>query len=109
NYSNELRDLQTALPLLQSSLGWYRRLAKLTATTYLYANSMQTQQRKIPMRGVNGTFKTWTEMLPVYEKELSNFKKNLDSLQSADVKRETGVDSPNAAAHVSRLTSADSR
>ena len=86
-YSKDIHDLQTAMPLLQKSLDWYHRLQQLTAGSYLYANSMQTQQRKIPMRGVNGTFKTWTEMLPVYEKEMANFKKNLDSLETLAVVR----------------------
>lgn len=92
NYSNDLRDLQTALPLLQNSLTWYHRLQQLTATTYLYANSMQTQQRKIPVRGVDGSFKTWTDMLPVYEKELTNFKKNLDSLKKLIVDSSKWID-----------------
>ncbi|MET0394228.1 MAG: hypothetical protein ABW019_13870, partial [Chitinophagaceae bacterium] len=46
-------------------------------------NSMQTQQRKIPIRGVNGTFKTWTEVLVPFEKELDHFKHKIDSLQHA--------------------------
>jgi hypothetical protein len=43
---------------------------------------MQTKQRKIPMRGVDKTFITWKEMLPVYTKELNHFKKSIDSLKS---------------------------
>jgi hypothetical protein len=45
---------------------------------------MQTQQRKIPMRGVNGTFKHWNEMLPVFENELNIFRHKIDSLKSKD-------------------------
>lgn len=82
NYSGDAGDLKAALPLLRQSMDWWRRLAALTDSTYRYANSMQTQQRKIPMRGINGSFKTWREMVPVYEKELANFQKNLDSLLS---------------------------
>jgi hypothetical protein len=81
-YSNQINDLKTAVPLLEKSVEHYRQLASLTKNTYLYANSMQTAQRKIPVRGVDGTYKTWVEMLPVYEKELNNFKKNIDSLQN---------------------------
>ncbi len=29
---------------------------------------MQTQQRKIPFRGVNATYKNWWEVLPEFEK-----------------------------------------
>jgi len=48
----------------------------------LYANSMQTKQRKIPIRGVDGTFKTWAEVLVPFEKELATFKYKIDSLKS---------------------------
>jgi hypothetical protein len=82
NYSNDINDLKQALPHLQKSVTAYAELARLTQSTYLYANSMQTQQRKIPMRGVNATYKTWVEMLPVFQKELDVFTKNIDSLES---------------------------
>lgn len=101
NYSADIADLRKALPLLQQSVDDWRRLAALTDSTYLYANSMQTQQRKIPMRGVDGTFKTFREMVPVYEKELANFKKNLDSLSQtgsrASVAAKTAAPLPSAA------------
>jgi hypothetical protein len=54
----------------------------MTKNSYLYANSMQTSQRKIPMRGVDGTYKHWKEMLPVFEKELSTFRYKIDSLKN---------------------------
>lgn len=81
-YSNDVRDLEKALPHLEKSVGHYAKLVALTKDTYLYANSMQTQQRKIPMRGFEGAYKTWTEMLPVYEKELKTFKYKIDSLKT---------------------------
>jgi hypothetical protein len=85
-YSNDISDLEKALPHLEKSLDWYKKLAALTKDTYLYANSMQTKQRKIPVSGADGNYKTWTEMLPVYEKELSSFKKNIDSLKAPNSK-----------------------
>ena len=45
---------------------------------------MQTKQRKIPVSGEDGKYKTWTEMLPVYENELNALKKNIDSLKSPE-------------------------
>ncbi|HSV12302.1 MAG TPA: hypothetical protein VLI68_16100 [Hanamia sp.] len=87
-YSNDIADLQKALPHLEKSLDWYKKLAALTKDTYLYANSMQTKQRKIPVSGADGNFKTWTEMLPVYENELVSFKKNIDSLKAPKSKTE---------------------
>ncbi|GAB3010062.1 hypothetical protein GCM10027051_09370 [Niabella terrae] len=80
-YSNELSDLDTARQLLQQSLDWYRKLTRLTSSTYLYANSMQTGARKIPISGQGGKFKHWTELLPVYEKELAVFTGRIDSLK----------------------------
>ncbi len=81
-YSNDIADLQKALPHLEQSVAHYRELVNLTRGTYLYANSMQTQQRKIPMRGVDGTFKTWAEVLVPFEKELATFKFSIDSLKN---------------------------
>ena len=80
-YSNDISDLDKAIPHLEKSLQAFQRLTGLTKNTYLYANSMQTQQRKIPIGGNNATNKTWVELLPLYRKELVNFKKNLDSLK----------------------------
>lgn len=81
-YSNNVADLEKALPFLQSSVNHYTQLVKLTENSYLYANSMQTKQRKIPMRGVDKTFIHWKEMLPVFTKELNHFKRSIDSLKS---------------------------
>ena len=95
-YSNDLRDLEKAQPLLQRSLVSFRELTQLTNSSYWYANSMQTQQRKIPMRGVDGTYKTWAEMLPVYEKEALVFGGHLDSLRAGQADGD-GRDSGKAA------------
>ncbi|MEI9955908.1 MAG: hypothetical protein WDM90_06275 [Ferruginibacter sp.] len=83
-YSDDINDLRKALPLLQKSVDSYKELVDLTRGTYLYANSMQTQQRKIPIRGSNGTFKTWAEVLVPFEKELARFKFVVDSLGLAN-------------------------
>jgi len=80
-YSDDVSDLDKALPELQISLNYYQQLVDLTKTTYLYANSMQTKQRKIPVGGNDGKNKTWVELLPLYQKELNNFKRNIDSLK----------------------------
>ena len=85
-YSSQVISLQSAVPLLRQSVMHYRRLAALTKGTYRYANSMQTAQRRIPMRGVDGSFKHWTEMLPVFENELRTFQFKIDSLKQAAAK-----------------------
>ena len=81
-YSGDIKDLDKALPLLRQSVKDYRELAALTKGTYLYANSMQTQQRKIPLRGVDATFKNWYEVLIPFELELKTFENKLDSLKN---------------------------
>jgi len=81
-YSNDIRDLNKAYSHLQASLSSYKQLVDLTKNAYLYANSMQTQQRKIPIGGNDGKNKTWEELLPFYEQELKIFRKHIDSLQS---------------------------
>ncbi|MBR5729597.1 MAG: hypothetical protein IKX61_05240 [Prevotella sp.] len=80
-WSKNVEYLEAAVPLLEMSLDNWRKLAAVTADTYLYANSMQTSQRRIPVGGDNGNFKTWTDMLPVYEEELEALKQNIAQLK----------------------------
>lgn len=79
-HSHNLSDLDSALNRLKLSVDGFKKLTSFTLTAYRYANSMQTSQRKIPIRGVNATYKTWHEMLPLYEHELAIFAHHLDSL-----------------------------
>ncbi len=81
-WSKNVEYLEAAVPLLEISLENWRKLAAVTAETYLYANSMQTAQRRIPVGGDNGNFKTWTDMFPVYEEELEALKLNIAQLKS---------------------------
>ena len=81
-WSKNVEYLEAAVPLLEMSLENWRKLAAVTADTYLYANSMQTAQRRIPVGGDNGNFKTWTDMLPAYEEELEALKLNIAQLKS---------------------------
>jgi hypothetical protein len=81
-YSKDIKDLEKALPYLESSLASFKKLVELTKGTYLYANSMQTQQRKIPVGGNDGKNKTWEELLPYYQQELDVFKRKIDSLKA---------------------------
>ncbi|MCJ8210027.1 hypothetical protein MUY27_09925 [Mucilaginibacter sp. RS28] len=82
-YSEDISDLEKADIDMQKSLEYFNQLTRLTENTYLYANSMQTKQRKIPVGGNDGKMKTWVELLPVYQRELSHFRKNIDSLKTA--------------------------
>lgn len=82
-YSHDLADLDSAVAPLTSSVRSFDTLTALTRDAYRYANSMQTAQRKIPIRGANGKYITWWEMQPLYHRELERFTRNLDSLHHA--------------------------
>lgn len=73
--------LEEALEYIEDSLVEYRKLADLTKDTYLYANSMQTRQRKIPFPD-GDKYGHWMQCLPLYEEEAANFRKNLDKLKA---------------------------
>ncbi len=73
--------LEAALFPWEESLAAYRALAALTKDTYLYANSMQTPQRKIPFPD-GKRYGHWTQCLPEYEAEFVAFKDNLARLKT---------------------------
>jgi len=80
-YSKNLSDLDSAIYYLENSINYYRQLTNITKNTYLYANSMQTQQRRIPISGGDAKNKHWTEILPLFQIELENFKHNVALLK----------------------------
>ena len=99
-WTKDIKYLDAAVPLLEESLGAWKILSILTEDTYLYANSMQTSQRRVPVGGDNGNFKTWSDMLPVYEEELEALKANIAKLRSP----KTVTDSQIAAATAAPVT-----
>ncbi|MFV0541518.1 MAG: glycoside hydrolase family 20 zincin-like fold domain-containing protein [Aestuariibaculum sp.] len=104
-YSNNIADLDNALPHIEKSVSLYQELVSRTKDTYLYANSMQTSQRRIPIGGDDGKNKTWEELLPHYERELANFKRNIERLKaSKDGKIERQEGSPWQLAKVTLLS-----
>ncbi len=80
-WTNDIQYLDAAVPLLSRSLFWWQALAELTDSTYLYANSMQTAQRRIPVGGDGGRMKTWSELAVVYQEELDALKANIEKLR----------------------------
>jgi hypothetical protein len=87
-YTNDIGDLEEVKSWMGRSFEAFYELRQVADSGYLYANSMQTAQRKIPMRGVDGTYKTWGEMQPVYMAEYKNFLRHLDSLKKGGVREE---------------------
>jgi hypothetical protein len=92
--SHDLNDMQRAETFLVASLADYQKLVTLTEPTYHYANSMQTSQRKIPFSGGTrggGTNYLWSQLLPLYQKELTDFQANVAQLK-ANASRANSVD-----------------
>jgi hypothetical protein len=75
--------LRRAADLIDQSVAVYEQLTQLTDRTYLYANSMQTPQRKVPFPD-GSEFGHWRQCLPVYAQEARSFRANLASLEAGD-------------------------
>lgn len=83
-WGKDVKELDAALPLLEKGLVHYRNLVGLTKESYLYANSMQTSMRRIPIAGDDGKMKHWEELLPRYELEIANLRKNIAQLKAIE-------------------------
>jgi hypothetical protein len=84
NYSHDIADMEQAERFLAVSLADYQHLVELTKTSYQYANSMQTSQRKIPVPGGVGRKPAnylWSQLVPLYQKELTDFQANVTQLK----------------------------
>ena len=73
--------LHRAADLIDQSVVAYERLTTLTEHTYLYANSMQTPQRKVPFPD-GAAFSHWRDCLPLYAEEACNFRANVARLEA---------------------------
>jgi hypothetical protein len=84
NYSHDIRDMEQAEKELARSFADYQCLVALTEKTYKFANGMQTSQRKIPFTGGVGGVGTnylWSQLVPLYQKELENFRAKVAQLK----------------------------
>ena len=80
-------DVKTVERGLASSVEAFEQLTKLTEKTYRFANSMQTGHRKIPFPGaINGvgTNYHWSQVLPLYRKELEDFRASAAKLNAGE-------------------------
>lgn len=84
-WGKDIRSLDAVIPYLENSIEHWSKLVDLTKDSYLYANSMQTSQRRVPIGGDDGKNITWSEMLVHYKKELQNFKNNLELLKQKQI------------------------
>ncbi len=86
-HTKHLSHMQRAAILLAASVDHFRELTRLTTGTYTAANSMQTSQRRVPLPGGVGGQRAnyhWSQLLPVYEKELADFRAQVAALEHPD-------------------------
>lgn len=81
-WSQDIKYLDKAVQYMEQSQNWWNVLSAATQDAYLYANSMQTAQRRIPVGGDGGKMKTWSELATVYQAELDAFKENIIKLKN---------------------------
>jgi hypothetical protein len=84
--SHDTKDLERAENFLAESYDNYQALVELTTGAYHFANSMQTGHRKIPFGGAAngvGTNYHWSHVLPLYEKELADFRAQVAALTNS--------------------------
>jgi hypothetical protein len=94
-FAGDGSDRRTAEEWMHMSVEMFKRLARNTENSYRFANSMQTGHRKIPFPGAAngvGTNYHWSHVLPLYEKELADFKVQVAELKNPKrAGSETGV------------------
>ncbi len=105
-HTKDVAHMRRAAQQLADSLEHYRTLTALTKDTYTAANSMQTSQRRVPVPGgVGGKAANyhWTQLLPIYEKELADFRAQVAALENPSGSARSHA--PLAAAEFKLLTS----
>jgi hypothetical protein len=84
-YSKDIQDMEKAVEDLSLSYLAFNFLEASTRRTYAFANSMQTSQRKIPVSGGvggKGTNYLWSQLVPLYKKELEDFRAKVAQLKN---------------------------
>lgn len=93
-YSQDVADLEKALPLLDEALGRYKDLVRLGNTNYRDAQCLHMPVRRIPFTWSSKLphYQHWRECLPEYEKELANYRRNLAWLKEEKPGRASQAD-----------------
>jgi hypothetical protein len=87
NHSHDISDMENAEQFLAQSVADYKKLSALASPAYQFANGMQTSQRKIPFSGGkngHGSNYLWSQLVPVYQKELDNFQAHVAELKQGN-------------------------
>jgi hypothetical protein len=106
-HSRDLADMRRAERFMEASVNCFRKLVVLTTGSYRFANSMQTGHRKIPFPGAAnglGTNYHWSQVLPLYEKELQEFRAALAHLGQEQATEPVPTVNPWPAAKVKLLS-----
>ncbi|MGC3960942.1 MAG: hypothetical protein QM813_24305 [Verrucomicrobiota bacterium] len=85
DYSKDIKDMENAAWHMHLSYQYFQILTNRTMHAYHFANSMQTGHRKIPFPGAANGFGTnyhWTQVLPLYKKELVDFRAQVAELKN---------------------------
>ncbi|MBO7116734.1 MAG: hypothetical protein J6V87_06775 [Prevotella sp.] len=90
-WSQDIKYLEKAVEYLEQSQNWWNTLSMSTQDAYLYANSMQTSQRRVPVGGDGGKMKTWSELAVVYQDELDALKINIEKLKNPVAQKDTYI------------------
>ena len=96
-WTKDISHLEAAVVWLEQSLSIWYDLSRMTDDWYLYANSMQTAQRRIPVGGDGGKMKTWRELTTVYQEELAAFKENIEKLKHPVIQTDVKIQPLNPA------------
>jgi hypothetical protein len=76
--------MERAEKYLAESFADYLKLSAFASPAYHFANGMQTSQRKIPVPGGVGGMGTnclWSQLVPLYRKELEDFRAKVAELK----------------------------
>ena len=80
-WTKDIKYLEIAESILNENTHTWDLLCQYADSKYLYANSMQTAQRRIPVGGDDGKMKTWSELKTVYLEELACLQANIAKLK----------------------------
>ncbi len=83
-HSKDIANLESAQRSLKCSLDFFKMLTERTKNTYRFANSLQIAYRAIPFVGATNGVPVnyhWTQGLPLYEKELEDFRAKVAELK----------------------------
>jgi hypothetical protein len=93
-YDRDAAHLQRADGLLAASVERFKELTEAAGPAYRTATAMETTQRQIPFRGGMNQYPNWQQCLPMYERELTIFRKRMAALSTGAQTEENRENKP---------------